>query len=696
MSPERIGPYRIERELGRGAYGAVFLATRDGLAREVALKVLLPGADATAQARFQQEARLASQLEHPNVVRCSDLGRDSQRGLLYLALDYVTGGNLKDRLREGPLEPAEAGRIMIEVCRGLAHAHERNVLHRDLKPENVLLDAAGRAQVTDFGLARDLSAGRLTAEGTIVGTPNYFPPETLSGGAADARGDVYAVGLLLYECLSGRRAFPGNDFMEVTSLIRTGRYAPLKRQAAPLALVAVCERALALDPARRYADAGELGAALEAALAPSAPPASTGPRPLVVALGLLVLFLAATGGTLGVLLALDRPAAQATEDERGERVAAGSPGDPARVQTPALGTSDEGPATPAPLSAAETRALEVERRAEREAEAAARRVEEAIEEWDFVAAERELSSSGEARTRLEHRLRSARASEVEAAQEVRRLQLTELAALDAYQRLEGSLVRRPRSAALLMLRAELLIWLGCPQGASGAIGAAGQGAASPRLDALRELNQQNVALGAPELSLKDALHETWDAYRGAAWSWDPETGLALGRGQGLGIYGLSGLLSKESGRLRGRFALEAELRFEPERGGYAGLQVLQQAQDGLLIYLYDDPGSVCRALRLSLDQVRERFGGSVPLGLRVAYLVNGEWRPFAEDQLFRRGEAEWHHLAAEVAPDVIRIRVDGEEAQPIRLPRAVEGRVGLLKWFDQTVSFRGFKAGALQ
>jgi eukaryotic-like serine/threonine-protein kinase len=201
-----IGPYRLERLLGQGALGLVFAATRSD--ELVALKVLRPehAADSTALARFRREARVARGIDSRHVVPVVDVGRAA--GLVYLELPYYEGGSLAQRLREhGPLAIDETLDLAAGLGRGLDELHRRDVLHRDIKPSNVLVDSEGVAALSDFGLARSPDSTRITAEGQILGTPHYLAPELIEGHEATVASDVYALGCLLYECLTGDPPF---------------------------------------------------------------------------------------------------------------------------------------------------------------------------------------------------------------------------------------------------------------------------------------------------------------------------------------------------------------------------------------------------------------------------------------------------------------------------------------------------------
>ncbi len=197
--------YEILAPLGRGGMGVVYKANQRALGRIVALKQIQAGMDADAQelARFQIEAEAAARPRHPNIVQVYDVGvRD---GLPFFAMEFVEGGSLASRLRKGVLRPREAAELVGSIARAIRHAHEAGIIHHDLKPANILLTAAGTPKVADFGLAKRLYAeSGHTRTGAMLGTPGYMAPEQASGRAVGSAADVYALGTILYECLTGR------------------------------------------------------------------------------------------------------------------------------------------------------------------------------------------------------------------------------------------------------------------------------------------------------------------------------------------------------------------------------------------------------------------------------------------------------------------------------------------------------------
>jgi serine/threonine protein kinase len=265
------GRYRIERELGKGGMGRVLIARDEKLGRRVAVKVVTAAHDPARVRRFEQEARTAGSLEHPNVLAVYDLGE--QDGVPFLVTELLEGHTLRTVIDGPRLPPAQVQGLALQLAHGLAAAHARGIVHRDLKPENLFLTHDGRLKILDFGLARltadDDQAPALTLTGAIFGTPGYLSPEQARGEKAGPPSDVFSAGAVIYELLAGKRAFPG------ASLIESG-HATLNAQPAqlppvvPPSLVAVVARCLEKTRARRFQNGAELVRALKA-LEPGAP-----------------------------------------------------------------------------------------------------------------------------------------------------------------------------------------------------------------------------------------------------------------------------------------------------------------------------------------------------------------------------------------------------------------------------------------
>jgi serine/threonine-protein kinase len=267
----QLGPYTIRDVLGRGSQGAVYLARREGEEQDQALKVIHPGADRAAVARFEREVVTLEAVDHPEIVRILDHGQ-AEGGLLYYAMERVeASANLERRiLALGPLEPTDAARLLVKLARAVDHAHEQGVIHRDLKPSNILLAGGSIEQprIADFGLALVAGGGRLTQTGAIVGTPCYLAPEVVRGEKASRRSDVYALGAVFYECLTGRPPFAGPSIGAILSLVlRTTPRPPREaRPEIPPALARICLSCLEKHPAHRPATAAAVARSLERAL----------------------------------------------------------------------------------------------------------------------------------------------------------------------------------------------------------------------------------------------------------------------------------------------------------------------------------------------------------------------------------------------------------------------------------------------
>src|ERR671930_341814 len=251
------GRYRLDSKLGSGGMSTVYLARDGTLERWVAVKVMhREMSDQPDQLeRFRREARAVAQLSHPNVVAVIDAGEDG--GHPYIVFECVQGETLKQRIdRLGRLPVDEAAAYAIEIGRGLAAAHARRLIHRDVKPQNVLIDSEGRAKVTDFGIARSLESDGLTKTGRVLGTTDYVSPEQAMGREVDARSDVYSLGVLLYEMLTGQPPFAAETLVGVAMKHVNERMPDVqaKRRDVSAILAAVIERATAKDPKKRYAD----------------------------------------------------------------------------------------------------------------------------------------------------------------------------------------------------------------------------------------------------------------------------------------------------------------------------------------------------------------------------------------------------------------------------------------------------------
>jgi serine/threonine protein kinase len=266
LSPEALSAqlpqYEVERLIGLGGMSAVYLARQRSLDRWVALKLLPTQHDAEATEHFIREARAMARLTHPNIVTVYDFGQTAD-GHLFLAMEYVDGGDLHHRRLAGEVNPDRARAVIAQVCEALQFAHAHGVIHRDIKPANILLTADWQVKVADFGLARDLQTSPSPDE-TEYGTPDYVAPERcVTGAAVDHRADIYSLGVVIHELLTG--------LTPAAAGARAG-------QGLPPGFAGVLSKCLMRDPARRYSSAAEVRRAL---LEPCAAPRTAVPPPAV-------------------------------------------------------------------------------------------------------------------------------------------------------------------------------------------------------------------------------------------------------------------------------------------------------------------------------------------------------------------------------------------------------------------------------
>ncbi len=331
--PAQVGPFKILERIGRGGMGIVYRAEDEKLKRVVALKVLPQDFDEDGhrRRRFLREARLAASIAHPNVATIHEVGEADDR--IYIAMELVRGKTLRAR---GKVTIEEAVRIVKEIARGVAKAHAAGIAHRDLKPDNVMISNEGEVKVLDFGLAKpteekkvadDPEQATVTQEGRIVGTPGYMSPEQATGRGIDVRTDVFSLGVILYELLTGTRPFKGETSMD--QLIATSRdeYTPPSdlNPKVSAAIEKVVDRCLKKEPQERFTDAAELLAALDAA--GTAPPKELGRSPWIMVVAVVTIGIGAARLVLG-----------------GETTAAST-------QTPPIATSVQGsPSPPIPTA----------------------------------------------------------------------------------------------------------------------------------------------------------------------------------------------------------------------------------------------------------------------------------------------------------------------------------------------------------
>jgi serine/threonine protein kinase len=257
-----LGRYRILRELGRGAMGTVYLAEDETLQRQVAIKTLLLPDNARdsreLEARFRQEAKAAGALSHPNTITIYDFGREGN--WLFIAMERLHGVELRELMEGGGLPLDGALDIAGQVAAGLSAAHERGVVHRDVKPGNVMVLPGGQAKIMDFGIARMKSSDVRTVTGTMLGSPKYMSPEQVGGHMVDQRSDIFSLGSLLYEMVTGQPAFRGENLGELLGAIMHGSPVPPTqvRPGLPASIELVITRAMQKNPRARYQDAAEM------------------------------------------------------------------------------------------------------------------------------------------------------------------------------------------------------------------------------------------------------------------------------------------------------------------------------------------------------------------------------------------------------------------------------------------------------
>ncbi|WP_376796225.1 serine/threonine protein kinase [Thermogemmatispora sp.] len=317
MNPEaligmKLGTCTLQRLIGQGGMGAVFLAQQSRPRRQVAVKVLFPMASLTPHQlaafleRFRRETDAAASLEHPNIMPVYEYGE--QHGLAYLVMPYISGGTLRDEMeREGAMALPKVLNYLEQLAAALDCAHERGVIHRDVKPANILKTPEGRLLLTDFGLVKIISEERanqvrLTGPGAPVGTPDYMSPEQVLGQPVDGRADLYSLGVILYQMVTGVAPFRGEAPMQIAAQhLQTPPTSPrVFRPDLPVAAEQVILRALAKNPADRYFTGQEMALAFRLALTSAGIPVDTGQNPAIAALGLSGKF--AVPGSAGGLL----------------------------------------------------------------------------------------------------------------------------------------------------------------------------------------------------------------------------------------------------------------------------------------------------------------------------------------------------------------------------------------------------------
>ncbi len=316
--PWLLGRYEVVAELGKGAMGVVYRANDPMLNRTVAIKTInMDEAEnegmAEYEARFYTEAKAAGGLNHPNIIIIYDIGKSSH--LVYMAMEYIEGRELRELLTEGqPLPVVQAIDVAAQVGEGLAYAHQHQVVHRDIKPANILLTAEGRAKIADFGIARMRSSETRTQTGIILGSPKYISPEQVVGKRADHRSDIFSLGVILYQCLTGSTPFNGEGLSALMYQITNHDPPPPSSVNAqvPVMLDYIIAKVLAKAPEARYQSAADLAndlreCRLQMEGGSAANLSATAPIPIMPALA-----------AAAAAAALPRPAADAADDVVGQ------------------------------------------------------------------------------------------------------------------------------------------------------------------------------------------------------------------------------------------------------------------------------------------------------------------------------------------------------------------------------------------
>jgi serine/threonine-protein kinase len=280
----KLGRYEILGELGKGAMGVVYRANDPLLSRTVAIKTVIMSDDpqemAEYEARFYQEAKAAGGLNHPAIVTIYDIGKSGN--VAFMAMELLDGNELRGLMKPGaPLAPARAVEIAAQVAEGLAYAHQHGVVHRDIKPANIMILKSGAAKITDFGIARMRQAEVRTQTGVVLGSPRYMSPEQVAGKRAEPRSDIFSLGVILYEMLTGKPAFTGEDVTSVMYQILNVVPPPPSslNPGVPAVLDFVVAKALAKSPDDRYQDAAELARDLREIARDSATPVAAAAPP---------------------------------------------------------------------------------------------------------------------------------------------------------------------------------------------------------------------------------------------------------------------------------------------------------------------------------------------------------------------------------------------------------------------------------
>jgi len=266
----KLGRYEVVSELGKGAMGIVYLAKDPAIGRLVAIKTIRITSDGDEEdtqefrERFAREAQTAGILSHPNIVTIHDIGEDPETQMSYIAMEYIEGKNLKQLLGEKTKFPFEqVSEIVAEVAEALDYAHRKGIIHRDVKPANIIITTDGKVKITDFGIAK-IASSNLTTTGQFLGTPNYMSPEQVSGSPVDGRSDLFSLGVVLYELLTSRKPFQGDNLTAISYKIVHEDFTPPATVLpdVPVDFNDIVSRAMAKDPWNRYQRGKDMAIAL--------------------------------------------------------------------------------------------------------------------------------------------------------------------------------------------------------------------------------------------------------------------------------------------------------------------------------------------------------------------------------------------------------------------------------------------------
>jgi serine/threonine-protein kinase len=267
--PKKFGRYEVVRELGKGAMGVVYLGRDPVIGRLVALKTIRVSVEDDIEQkefkeRFLREAQAAGILSHPNIVTVHDVGEDPDTATSFIAMEYVEGKNLKELLKEKTnFSYVRTAEIIGQVAEALSYAHRRGIVHRDVKPANIIITPEGTVKITDFGIAK-IEKSNLTSTGQFLGTPNYMSPEQVTGEAVDGRSDLFSLGVVLYELLTRKKPFLGDNLTSISYKIVHEAFTPPETYDAsiPPEFGSILKCSLAKDPAQRYQRGSDFALAL--------------------------------------------------------------------------------------------------------------------------------------------------------------------------------------------------------------------------------------------------------------------------------------------------------------------------------------------------------------------------------------------------------------------------------------------------